>query len=819
MAQRAHVLSEGTFTRSELVERRRAAGRPAARAKVQVFWTALSAPLASKELWLQNVLGFLAARAGMLGELYPFGPAFFLGVWLTGERRRTVAAALSVLAGAATVLPWPRTAGLALVMLFALTVPLAGARRERRGGWAPGPGALLLWAGLFGAVHLVPGWLYGDFAGRALAAAVDAGLVLVAALVVAPAAATHWFGRERYDRSSLAALGVLLAVAGLGVAGVTWGWVLVPEVWNRWVTLTAAAVGGAAGGAAIGTAVGVLNSLTGQLPVGGPGLYAIGALFAGLFAGRGKVGAVLGYALGQMILTMHANSPEEIVLGAAHTAVAALGFAAVPRRWLGRMQQGMPGSDSQSALQLIRERRLRAAINDRLFRLSSVFAELADAFDGVGQRRPDAKLEEEGVQAIVEYAWKRQCQGCPGFERCWERNVYNSYWEAVDLVAAAERQGRATVDNLPPGLKARCIRPREFVAAINEARASNGGGEWRLERITARDIVPHQLRGAARLVKEIAEQVELGPGKAEEVESLLWEEFALRGISVRELHVAADGLYPEIEVEYEGECDGGGGCAVALITAVESVMQAAYTCEPQCRGRLAQTCRVRLAPEPPFVLRVEEARLAKGGGVVCGDSSARVDVGGGKVAVLLSDGMGTGGRAELESRATVGMIAKMIRAGFDRTFALHTVNSVLLLRSTDEVFATVDLAVVDQFTGEVEFLKLGSAPTFVKRGREVEVIRSDSLPVGILSEIELRERTVRLDEGDVLVMMTDGILDALPRQAEKEEWIARLLRRVETNDPSELVGLLVERARQAAGGAVRDDMTVIVARLDARWRR
>lgn len=228
---------------------------------------------------------------------------------------------------------------------------------------------------------------------------------------------------------------------------------------------------------------------------------------------------------------------------------------------------------------------------------------------------------------------------------------------------------------------------------------------------------------------------------------------------------------------------------------------------------------MRLAPEPPLELNVEIVRLAKGGGSLSGDTCSHVELGGGKTALLLSDGMGSGDRASMESRATVGMLEKMMRAGFDRTFAVRTINSVLLLRSTEEMFATLDLAVVDQFSGELEFLKVGSSPTFIKRGRDVEIVRSDSLPIGILSEIHLRANTRHLAAGEVLVMMTDGILDALPDRADKEEWIARLLRRVESTEPKELVRLLVDRAKQVAEGVIDDDMTVIVARLEERRPR
>ena len=160
-----------------------------------------------------------------------------------------------------------------------------------------------------------------------------------------------------------------------------------------------------------------------------------------------------------------------------------------------------------------------------------------------------------------------------------------------------------------------------------------------------------------------------------------------------------------------------------------------------------------------------------------------------------------------------GCLKRCCRAGFDHTFAAHTVNTALLLRSTEEMFATVDLAIVDLFSGDVELLKVGSSPTFIKRDQKVEVVRSESLPVGILNEIDIDANTRALDPGDALIMMTDGILDSIPDRSDKEEWIARMLRREETQEPAELVKLLIDRAKQAAGGEIRDDMTLMVARL------
>ncbi len=776
--------------------------------------------LLSKELWFQNVLAFLAARAAVLGELYPFGAAFFVAVLVSGSRKRSVAAAFSVALGSLTVMTPMDVAFFSGAMLLALVASVGAQRKASRRRTAKRAVINLLFVtALLGVGRAAPGWLYGASWFDSVSVAVEGGLIAIVALILAPAAAANWFERRRYDRSSLLALGLTTAVAGLGLQDVQWGWVLLPELWNRWVILLAALIAGAAGGAAMGTTIGVLTSLTGWIPLGGMGLYGVSGLFAGLFARSGKFGAVVGFVLGHMVVAIHATGAGEILWGAGHTGVAAALLLLVPRRWVERMRRGIPGSDAAGALQLLRERRLRAAISDRLGKVSSVFAELADVFNANKRQGVDPQGVEEGVNAIVQDTWTRRCQSCPQFKECWERSFYNSFWETVDLIAVAERKGRATVDDLPQGMRERCIAHDEFVAAINDSMESNAGGNWHLEREQAMDIVPYQLKGAAELVERVADQISLESSRAEALEERVWEEFALRRIDVRHLTVSEHGEHPEIEVEYAGECDGYGECAVTLLAAIERVTNEAYTCELQCRSGLEETCRVRLAPEHPFELDVKIARLAKGGGSLSGDTCSHVQLGGGKTALMLSDGMGSGDRASTESRATVGMLEKMMRAGFDRSFAVRTINSVLLLRSTEEMFATLDLAVIDEFSGELEFLKVGSAPTFIKRERDVEIVRSDSLPIGILSEIDLRANTRSLASGDVLVMMTDGILDALPDRADKEEWIARLLRRVESTDPKELVRLLVDRAKQVAEGEIDDDMTVIVARLQERRAR
>lgn len=764
----------------------------------------------SKEMLLQNLLAFLAARAGIFGELFPFGAAFFVALLSGSDRKRAVAAGVCAAAGSATSLPAERAAGFAFAVLLALTAVRGPERAQKP--WR----AIAAGGAFFGLGRVAAAWFSGLSWHEGISIFVELGFVWIAAALFHPLGPARLFdGGQRLERRALVGLGLLVSAAGLGLYPFGWGPIQLGEVWSRWVTMFAAAVSAGAGGAAVGTAVGILASLTGRLPLGGMGLFGAAGLSAGLFAAKGRPGVAAGFLLGQLAVAVHAESYGEVMSGLLHTAIACGLLAAMPRRWISRIARSLPGPGYQESLQLVKERRLRQAIHDRLSKVGGVFLELADVFSGSHLRIQRKSDPEADFRRLVEEVWERQCKGCPAFASCWERNFYTSYWETVDLVARGERSGGVEVDDLPPELAQRCQQKTELVQAVNAVLAEAGRGGLR-PGMGAAEIVPQQLRGVAELIEGIAGQVSVDTGWSNELEAYLLEELETMRVPVGEVRVVHAAEQPEVEVEYTGPCDGCGRCASVLSEALERAFDHPYQGSGECRSGREGSCRVRLVPVPPFELEIEVAHFARGVEEVSGDTYSQIELGGGKVALVLSDGMGVGSRAALESRATVGMLEKMIRAGFDKSFAAQTVNAVLLMRSSEEMFATVDVAIVDRFTGEVEFLKVGSSPTFIKRRGSVEVIRSESLPVGILSEIEVFSSVRTLQAGDIVVMMTDGILDALPKRQDKEEWIARLLRRQDCGELRELVELLVERATQAAGGEVNDDVTVLAARLSRR---
>jgi len=156
-----------------------------------------------------------------------------------------------------------------------------------------------------------------------------------------------------------------------------------------------------------------------------------------------------------------------------------------------------------------------------------------------------------------------------------------------------------------------------------------------------------------------------------------------------------------------------------------------------------------------------------------------------------------------------------METGFDKAQAVKTVNSILVVRSPGETFATVDLTVIDLFTGTADFMKIGAVPSFIKRGSQVGMVRSASLPIGILNNIEVDCIQKPLANNDVVVMVTDGILDAGREEGDADEWVLDTLQQVITTDPQNIADLILNKAIARNGGAVADDMTVLVAALKA----
>jgi stage II sporulation protein E len=177
--------------------------------------------------------------------------------------------------------------------------------------------------------------------------------------------------------------------------------------------------------------------------------------------------------------------------------------------------------------------------------------------------------------------------------------------------------------------------------------------------------------------------------------------------------------------------------------------------------------------------------------------------------------MGSGPEAGLESGVTVDLVEKFIESGFGETTALNLVNSIMAMKfNEDEKFTTLDMNSIDLYTGDVSFLKVGGVVSFVKSGKNVDVVNESSLPFGILESIDVKPVKRKLKHGDIIVTISDGILDVDKNNLGNYSWLSDFLQNNISN-PEVLSREILDMAKRISGGRVFDDMTVVVSKVYA----
>ena len=215
--------------------------------------------------------------------------------------------------------------------------------------------------------------------------------------------------------------------------------------------------------------------------------------------------------------------------------------------------------------------------------------------------------------------------------------------------------------------------------------------------------------------------------------------------------------------------------------------------------------RLRLFERPAHSIQVYGAALSAGGAKDNGDSSMSFTDGTGSAYVVLSDGMGSGKNAAAQSRLVVRMFRRLVSSGADYRSAIKLINSIMVTRSGDETFATLDALRVDLDTCGLTVIKSGAAATLIRRKGTVIKISQPTFPIGIYEQSETFAGNYDLEEGDIAIMFSDGISE------NEYRFIRELL--LSDSDLKKIVDEICRKASLFSPGSRSDDVTVIGLRI------
>jgi stage II sporulation protein E len=777
---------------------------------VQNRW--VQAVIAKKWSILLILMAFLLGRALILQELAPFAIAYFAVIYFLRRDLLRLVALFLILGSLFSV--EQNTGYIAAEMAVFFLIQKALEKYERSDiSYAP----LIVFVCTF-VVQLFSFTVNTELTWYTLMlTAVEAILSFVLTLIFIQAIPVFTLSRKNYNlkNEEIICLIILLASVMTGTVGWYIGSVSVEHVLSRYLILLFALVGGAPMGASVGVVTGLILSLADVNAIYQMSLLAFSGMLAGLLREGKRMAVALGLLLGSSILSIYIGNQSEVLSSTWESVAAVAIFLFTPRSVIQTIAKYVPGTQENIKSQHDYAKRVRDITAGRVEQFSEVFRQLSRSFKQF-TNEGQSEQREEAVGHFMNSVAQRTCSSCWKREQCWDEKFYRTYKYMTDMMTAVEVNPEMSKRDIPIEWKQACVKTEQVLDIMkHQYDHYKHDMHWRKQILDSRQLVAEQLSGVSQVMEDLAKEI-----KREGQEMFLQEEqirnaleelgLSIHGIDI--INLDEGNVEIEIIHQYTKGFDECRKIVAPLLSDILGENIAVKNEHFSERGEGYYTVIFGSAKE--YEVETGIAGAAKGGDLLSGDSFSTVELGNGKFAVAISDGMGNGERARAESSAALSILQQLLQSGMDESLAIKSVNSVLLLRSSDEIFATIDVALIDLYSAQTTFMKIGSTPSFIKRGAEVIPISANNLPIGILQDIDVDLVTVQLKHGDTLIMMTDGIYDAPGHAVNKELWMKRVIQEIQVEDPQEVADCLLETIVRYHHGEILDDMTVVVAKIE-----
>ncbi len=563
--------------------------------------------------------------------------------------------------------------------------------------------------------------------------------------------------------------------------------------------LIASRYGQSTAGAVSGITAGFLASLSlgdsSPLPV-----FAFGGLMAGVFASNGKYIQIAAYML---------SSAVAAALGGDFTV--ALGyiiessFGAAISLCIPKGASVKLGRLFSPPVKTVSENGMKKSVIMRLKYAAGALSDVSDTVENVA--RELGRINAPDFDTVISQIEKDACRGCTLCVHCWEQKKNETVTAVLDMIKAIKENKDELLEEAPEEFRGRCLRPSKMGQTVfrhYSDYASRIAAENRLSDV--RNIVSDQFDGISNMLTDLAS--ELNRDEAFDDITAAKIASALKNIDIRaeECGCRLD-KYGRMTVEIIVKpTENIKYARMQILRSVEACCDRDF--EPPTFSEFEKNIYITLSEKAVITADIGVSQHACSPSGICGDAYNHFGDGKGRVFMILSDGMGAGGRAAVDGAMASGLMSRLLKAGFGYDCSLSIVNSAMLFKSTDESLATVDISCVDLFSGRCDLLKAGAAPTIIRRNGKSGRAQSTSLPAGILREVGFDKATVKLHPGDAVVMMSDGAT------SEGTEWICAEVESWKDGNAQALAEHLMRSARRRRSDNHDDDITVLAAIIE-----
>lgn len=439
--------------------------------------------------------------------------------------------------------------------------------------------------------------------------------------------------------------------------------------------------------------------------------------------------------------------------------------------------------------------------------LMSAVDGLSEVFTSLSQPKNDNAMEDVG--ALEQEITGKLCAACDGCAICWEENRGSLTQNIRDMLAAVlehrtqeEIVERQYVQDCP-----------QYPDMVEQAIQAFGRMElnraWYLRLLENRQVVAQQLDAMVELMEGWSKAEHLVDDRSRLMLARIMFETKEKGLLLQDLHIYEDDKKRRYIRAMVSAKWGGGIPTRNYLQALEKATHSSLRLERNAQSLITKDwMRITVYENTLYYTLPGIAMQKKNSSSISGDNFTMFDLDDGCYFIGLSDGMGSGSRANQESELVVDLLEKLLRAGFAQEIAIRMMNSAMVLKGEDNSYSTLDLASIDLYSGELSLIKIGAAASFLKRKDEVICLTAGSLPAGADPAQKPAVMKQTVEHGDFLVMVTDGVLEYLHAK-EPHKLFMDMIGKANTDNAGALAKSLLDQVLLHTGGYAQDDMTIL----------
>ncbi len=557
-------------------------------------------------------------------------------------------------------------------------------------------------------------------------------------------------------------------------------------------------------GCIVGILFGITTYLSNPEDIHWVSFYAVSGLLCGWFSHKKRVLLPLLMAIAYVMVTAASLTTPDLpfVIGLYEIfAGGALSFL-IPRKAQDRLRMYIHFENTkQKAVSDVQK-----AVRDKMISASQTMSNIAGTMDTVSKHFATQRGEELGGMYLS--VGEAVCGNCQFKVSCWNDHFTDCMDSLNHFTSILKRQGVVTVEDAKGYLATVCPKMEEICTYINHHYPEFLLRESTFRRLQElRYIVNDQFENTAQILHDFSKQLEEMEWYDEDRAKIIFEDLCKEGFTVKSvLCIVKDDGHREVQIILDDP------------DLQKRLAQLNYIVENNCNRVFSNQqiekekggSHIYFSESQVFRAVIGTSQSRCKGEKLCGDAFEIFRDPKGKQYIVLSDGMGTGGRAAVDSAITAGLTTELLKSGFGYESILRLVNTALIAKSDDETLATLDIACINLYTGELDLLKAGAGASLLLSKTRISRFEESSLPLGILHELTFARTRDRLSDGDILLMMSDGISNDGLR------WVEDLLRSFDCDEGNmqELSETIIKTALRMHQGDKGDDMTVIAVKIE-----